>query len=131
MFQLDLQSRVPLYEQMKNRIVELVAFGALQKDEQLPSVRSLAKELGVNPNTVQKAYQELERQGILYSVPGRGSFVADPAGNAGFVRRQAAEELRRALLSAKSKGLTREGALELTEEIYRENSGEKEAENHD
>lgn len=82
MFDLDLQSRVPIYEQLYKKTVELIIKGVLQENCQLPSVRSLAKELGVNPNTVAKAYQELERNKIIYSVSGRGSFVAktgDPA----------------------------------------------------
>ncbi len=76
MFDIDLQSRVPIYEQLYKKTVELIIKGVLKENQQLPSVRSLAKELGVNPNTVSKAYQELERNKIIYSVSGRGSFVA-------------------------------------------------------
>lgn len=76
MFSIDLTSRVPIYEQIYNRIIELAVSGTLVENEQLPSVRSLAKDTGVNPNTVAKAYQELERKGIVYSVPGRGSFIS-------------------------------------------------------
>lgn len=76
MFDIDLQSRAPIYEQLYKKTVELIIKGVLKENEQLPSVRSLAKELGVNPNTVSKAYQELERNKIIYSVSGRGSFVA-------------------------------------------------------
>ncbi|MDO5558821.1 MAG: GntR family transcriptional regulator [Oscillospiraceae bacterium] len=76
MITIDLQSRVPIYEQLYKKIVELIIKGVLQEDEQLPSVRTLAKELGVNPNTVAKSYQELERNKIIYSVSGRGSFIS-------------------------------------------------------
>ena len=76
MFDIDLQSRVPIYEQLYKKTLELVMKGVLRENEQMPSVRSLAKDLGVNPNTVAKAYQELERSGIIYSLAGRGSFVA-------------------------------------------------------
>lgn len=76
MIDLDLQSRVPIYEQLYKKTVEQIIKGVLKENEQLPSVRSLAKDLGVNPNTVSKAYQELERNKIIYSVSGRGSFVA-------------------------------------------------------
>ena len=68
MLQLDLQSRQPIYEQLILRLTELISLGVLEADTQLPSVRTLARDLGVNPNTVQKAYQELERRGITYSV---------------------------------------------------------------
>lgn len=76
LFQINLNSRIPIYEQLYNKIIELVMKGQLKEEDQIPSVRSLAKELGVNPNTVQKAYQELERNGIIFSVTGRGNFIA-------------------------------------------------------
>lgn len=72
----DVKSRVPIYEQIITAVKESVLAGILSADEALPSVRSLASELAINPNTIQKAYSELERQGIVYSVPGRGSFVS-------------------------------------------------------
>ena len=77
MFILDLKSRIPIYEQLKNKTLELIMAGILEQDSQLPSVRSLARELGVNPNTIQKAYQDMEKEGIIYSVAGKGSFVND------------------------------------------------------
>lgn len=76
LFSIDLTSRVPIYEQLYKKIVELVIKGVLTEQTQMPSVRSLAKELGVNPNTVAKAYSQLEHDGVIYSVGGRGSFVA-------------------------------------------------------
>lgn len=76
MFDIDLQSRVPIYEQLYKKTVELIIKGILKEDTQMPSVRNLAKQLGVNPNTVAKAYQELDRNGVTYSLTGRGSFVA-------------------------------------------------------
>lgn len=76
MFSIDLTSRIPIYEQIYEKIVGLIISGTLSENDQLPSVRSLAKSTGVNPNTVAKAYQELERNGVIYSVPGRGSFVS-------------------------------------------------------
>ena len=76
MLSIDLTSRIPIYEQIYQKIVNLIINGTLAENDQLPSVRSLAKSTGVNPNTVSKAYQELERNGVIYSVPGRGSFVS-------------------------------------------------------
>lgn len=75
MFDIDLQSRVPIYEQLYRKIIELAVKGALPEGSQLPSVRQLAKDLSVNPNTVSKAYQNLERDGVIYSLSGRGSFI--------------------------------------------------------
>lgn len=77
MFTIDLQSRAPIYEQLYKKIVELAMNHILNKGDQLPSVREMAKTLGVNPNTIAKAYNELERDGIIYSLAGRGSFVGD------------------------------------------------------
>lgn len=71
----DLRDRKQLYEQLVDNIKNLILIGELSPDEKLPSVRSLARELGINPNTIQKAYSELERQGIILTLPGRGSVV--------------------------------------------------------
>lgn len=72
---LDYKDTRPIYEQVVEKFKLLILKGVLQKDEQMPSVRSLAVELSINPNTIQKAYAELERQGFIYTVKGRGSFV--------------------------------------------------------
>ncbi|MCL1823167.1 MAG: GntR family transcriptional regulator [Oscillospiraceae bacterium] len=76
MFSISIRGGSPVYEQLVKRITELISIGALQKDEKLPPVREVAKQLGVNPNTVQKAYQLLEHQGLIYSVPAKGSYVS-------------------------------------------------------
>lgn len=76
MFSIDLRERTPIYEQLYKKITELVIKGELKQDDKLPSVRELAKELGVNPNTVAKAFQMLERDKVIYSLQGRGSFIA-------------------------------------------------------
>ena len=77
MIVLDYRDRRPLYEQVTEKLEELMFSGVLPPDSRLPSVRSMATELSINPNTIQRAYAELERQGYIYSVKGRGSFVAD------------------------------------------------------
>ncbi len=76
MFQIDVMSRKPVYEQLVSQVERFILTGVMRQDDQIPSVRSLSMELAVNPNTIQKAYSELDRRGITYSVPGRGSFVA-------------------------------------------------------
>lgn len=75
MFDLDLRSRKPIYEQLVDKFKELIISEVLAPDEKLPSVRTLAQQLTINPNTIQKAYRELERQGFIYSVQGKGNFV--------------------------------------------------------
>ena len=76
MITLDYADRRPIYEQVVEKMKDLVLLGVLATDEQLPSVRELAMDLSINPNTVQRAYAELERQGVIYCVKGRGNFVA-------------------------------------------------------
>lgn len=77
MITLDYRDRRPLYEQVAERFQQLMFQGILEQDEKMPSVRTLATELSINPNTIQRAYMELERQGLIYSIKGKGSFVAD------------------------------------------------------
>ena len=74
---LDYKDRRPIYEQVAEKLEELMLLGILGENEPLPSVRSLAMELSINLNTIQRAYAELERQGYIYTVKGKGSFVAE------------------------------------------------------
>lgn len=73
---IDLRSRTPIFEQIIASVRDLAIRGLMQPDEPMPSVRALAAELAINPNTIQKAYAELERQGVIYSLAGRGNFIA-------------------------------------------------------
>ncbi|RHR20840.1 GntR family transcriptional regulator [Clostridium sp. AF19-22AC] len=76
MITIDYQSRIPIYEQIVERFEMLILKGVLEPDDQMPSVRSLALQLSINPNTIQKAYTQLEQQGYIYPVKGRGNFVS-------------------------------------------------------
>ena len=87
MISIDNRDPRPLYEQVVDGFRTLIVAGALRPDEKLPSVRSLAGQLAINPNTIQRAYRELEMLGYVYSAPGRGSFVA-AAEQTGDLRRQ-------------------------------------------
>lgn len=73
---IDYKDTRPIYEQVAEKFKTLILKGVIQPDEQMPSVRNLAMELSINPNTIQKAYSELEREGFIYTVKGRGNFVA-------------------------------------------------------
>ena len=79
MFQIDALSRVPVYEQIIEQLESFVLSGILEPHTQLPSVRGLSVQLSINPNTIQKAYSELDRKGIIYSVPGKGCFTSGDA----------------------------------------------------
>ncbi|MBR5871450.1 MAG: GntR family transcriptional regulator [Clostridia bacterium] len=80
MITVDMRDRKPIYEQLIENIRSQAVQGYLKPDEHLPSVRQLAAELAINPNTIQKAYAELERQGVIYSLPGRGNFISPDIG---------------------------------------------------
>jgi GntR family transcriptional regulator len=79
MISLNYRDASPLYEQIKNGFKKLIVTGAMQEGDKLPSVRALATELAINPNTIQKAYNELENEGYIYSIPGKGSFASGDA----------------------------------------------------
>lgn len=91
---LDYKDTRPIYEQIVERFKLLILKGVLVKDEQMPSVRSLAMELSINPNTIQKAYAELERQGYIYTIKGRGNFISDSSS----LLEERKEELKQRLL---------------------------------
>lgn len=77
MINLNYRDSRPIYEQIKDSIVNLTISGVLSTDDKLPSVRELATQLAINPNTIQRAYRELETSGYIYSIPGKGSFIAE------------------------------------------------------
>lgn len=77
MISIDARNPLPLYEQVVDGFRKLITAGVLQPGEKMPSVRSLASQLAINPNTIQRAYRELERLGYVYSSQGKGCFVAD------------------------------------------------------
>lgn len=75
MFQIDVMSRTPVYEQIVSQVEQFVLTGLLKEGDQVPSVRSLSIQLSINPNTIQKAYTELDRRNIIFSVPGKGCYI--------------------------------------------------------
>lgn len=80
MLNLDYRDARPIYEQVRDNLRRLMVGGAIQEGEKLPSVRSLASNLAINPNTIQRAYESLEAEGYVYSIPGKGSFAAPRTG---------------------------------------------------
>lgn len=119
-FRIDYRSRKPIYEQLVDSVCELLLRGVIVADEQMPSVRAMSGELAINPNTIQKAYVELERRGILYSIPGRGSFISSDIEKLtdtlkSSILRDAEEQLNR----AKNQGIGREDILSVVDKIWR------------
>lgn len=125
MFAVDVMSREPVYEQIIRQVERMVLLGLMQPGDQMPSVRALSVELSVNPNTIQKAYGELDNRGVLQSVPGRGCFVAaDAVCRLREQKRTELSGLRAALRELKLAGVTRDEINILVEEIYKEEKGD-------
>lgn len=121
MVEIDLQNRKPIYAQIAERFGTLIVNGILEPDSQLPSVRSLALELSINPNTIQKAYGMLEKQGYIYSIKGRGNFVS---GNGALMKQKREESiylsLKELVLKGKELNITCEAFLDKARYFFEE-----------
>lgn len=120
MISIDYQSRTPLYEQIVERFQRLILKGVLEPGSQMPSVRSLAIKLSINPNTIQKAYTILEQQGYIFPVKGRGNFIADASSLLEQQQEHYLNELEQSLLRAKDFGITAGDCHTLIRKIYHE-----------
>ena len=122
MFQLDLKSRRSIYEQVIDGVKEQIMTGVLPAGSRLPSVRDLSKTLTVNPNTVQKAYRELEHQGYIYTVTGLGCFVGEPHSHQIDMRRVARikEELALNVRELRYLGITADEIRASIDDVYRQ-----------
>ena len=94
LIQISYRDPRPIYEQVKVGFRTLILTGAMRPDERMPSVRELATQLAINPNTIQRAYRELEQEGFICSVPGKGSFVADARDTAALRRKELLVQLK-------------------------------------
>ncbi len=120
MLHIDRQSRVPVFEQIKNELMTLISLGVLTPHSKLPSIRQIAAETGVNINTVKKAFSELETHGVIYFVPGTGSFVSADALADENLRRSAFQEVETAVTAAKAKGIVLDEVLATVRKLYTE-----------
>ena len=118
MFIIDIQNKVPIFEQLKKQILEFISIGILLPNDKLPSVRSLATDIGVNPNTVSKAYQELENQGYIYSIKGKGCFIADQTDQ--LIKDDKLDDFKGCVNEMKKHQITKDKLLEIIEEVYKE-----------
>ena len=117
MISLNYRDSRPIYEQIKDGFKKLIATGAIGAGEKLPSVRALATQLSINPNTIQRAYAELESEGYTYSIPGKGSFAA-PRSEADRARKAELKEHFRTLAAElRSLGVSEEELCALIKEV--------------
>lgn len=122
MLRIDTRSSTPIYEQIELGVKELILKGALKCGEKLPSVREMASILTINPNTISKAYGELEREGIIETLRGKGTFITD--NYKGKVDEKKMEyisgELKRLILEANYGGISKEEFMKLALQIFSE-----------
>lgn len=117
MLSLNYRDSRPIYEQIKDGLRRMVVSGALAPDEKLPSVRALATQLSINPNTIQRSYNELEAEGLICSVPGKGSFVS-PDRSADLRRRlELTEKFHEIAAELRYLGVGQEELLALIKEV--------------
>ena len=120
MILLDYRDKRPIYEQIVDKLERLIVGGGLEANYKMPSVRSLAMELSVNPNTIQRAYADLEQNGYIYTVFGRGSFVAHECEWRSGKLAELTKNLEEVLLKAKEAGMTMEATIEVVRKTFKE-----------
>lgn len=113
---LDYRDSRPIYEQVVEKFKMLILKGVLQQDEKMPSVRNLAMELSINPNTIQRAYATLESQGYIYTIKGKGNFVSDKATLMKDYQKEISSQLSEVCKQAASAGMGREEFMALVKE---------------
>lgn len=117
MFQVDFASRRPIYEQIVNNIIQLTSVGVIKSGDKLPPVRTLAAQIGINPNTVAKAYRILEGDGYIFSAVGKGSFVTDKLQNSS-KQLVTIEDYKKAAKKAYLFGVEKISLVKILDDIY-------------
>ena len=125
MILLDYRDKRPIYEQVVEKLERLIASGGMEPLTKMPSVRSLAVELAVNPNTIQRAYAQLEQDGYLYTVSGRGSFVTDESEWKKNLQKKVLAQWQEATREARDAGLPKEELLMQLHQLYEEADHDK------
>ena len=118
MFTINYQSREPIYEQLYNNVIRLIGMEVLQPHAKLPTVRALASELGINPNTVSKAYQMLEQNGYIYSAVGKCSFISDNVSAIDGKKNEVKNQLGEVIKAASNAGITKPEVIAIVDDVY-------------
>lgn len=114
MFILNPQDKNPIFIQIEKQIVEFIALGVLKEKDQLPSVRLLANTLGINPNTVAKAYSNLEKRGVVYTITGKGVYIAKSEVKEQ-LKEKKSEEFKQVVAECKKFGIQKESLIAIIE----------------
>lgn len=132
LFVIDLMSRVPVYEQVINQVEQMVLSGIMKTGTKMPSVRGLSMQLTINPNTIQKAYSELERRGIIITVPGKGAFIAENAAeNASVLAKDKLSDYRETVNRLVLAGVTKQELISILDECFAKKNNREEVEEND
>ena len=117
MFLINLQGKDSIYEQIRSQIEKFIKAGILKPNDKLPSVRNMALELGINPNTVMKAYQELEKNGYIYTLNKKGVFVSSKVENKDI---KLIDEAKNMLKTLKEEGFSKNELVDILTDLYKE-----------
>ena len=117
-FNINYRSGEPIYQQIYNEVIKEISLGLLLPQEKIATVRELATSLGINPNTVSKAYQMLEQNGYIYSIVGKGSFIADSSGRLAGLKESTMKDLKKDMTNAHNLGVAYQDVVELANDIY-------------
>ena len=120
MIVLDYQDRRPIYEQIVEKFRHLILSGALPPGSRMPSVRQLAMDLSINPNTIQRAYNQLEQEGLIYPVKGKGNFIADSECVRKISRKSYLEEMKTLVQKGRDMGFAEEELTYIIRDFYKE-----------
>lgn len=115
MYLINLQGKESIFEQIKKQIIRFIEIGVLKPNDKLPSVRMLASDLGINPNTVARAYAELEKEGIIYTINKKGVFVSDKDNKSYLI-----DQAKVAIETFKNDGLSKKELTIIVNEIFKE-----------
>ena len=124
MISLNYRDSRPIYEQIRDGLRKLIVTGALSADEKLPSVRALAAQLAINPNTIQRAYMELEQQGLICPVKGKGSFVTDSSRIRQIGMEETLSELKKITEKGMALGVGEEEMIDVICSCYKEGNND-------
>lgn len=120
MINLNYRDSRPIYEQIKEGFIKLITTGVMAEDEKMPSVRELAGRLAINPNTIQKAYAQLEQEGYIYTVAGRGSFVTADVDATERRKSRMMEDLKKLISEIKELAVDKTEIMDVIDSVYKE-----------
>lgn len=122
MISIDTQSREPLYLQLETQIIRLIHLGVYESNAPLPSIRAMACDLGINPNTVARAYKDLEQKNIIYTIVGKGVFVNANTDNQ--IKTIKLDHLEKSLKLLKSSGISKQDVMHIINSVWREQNND-------